>query len=243
VTDPPAGASLAETLIVLMITGLLLGFVADTLQHQNRLVRVQAERAAYADALRVAAVVLQGELRWADPAHDMPAVAPGSVQVRAVRALAIVCGWQGTATLVRLRGIRRPDPDKDSVMLVPGSAVLALRGTADAPDACPHGPDEAVYRITLDERAPRGAMLVFERGSYHLTGNAFRYRRGHAGRQPLTREVFGRARFRAMPLAGAAEALAVHVESRLAIAGRPANLRIVFANAALPLDPDTAAGP
>ncbi len=31
---------------------------------------------------------------------------------------------------------------------------------------------------------------LFERGSYHVSGAALRYRRGRGGRQPLTPEVF-----------------------------------------------------
>jgi hypothetical protein len=31
---------------------------------------------------------------------------------------------------------------------------------------------------------------LFERGSYHLTGSALRYRRGGSGRQPLTPEIW-----------------------------------------------------
>lgn len=238
-----SGSSLVETLIVLVITGLLLGAVAGTLEHQNELVRTQARRAAFADALRVTGVVLQGELRWADPAYDVPVVAPGSLQVRAARAFGVVCGWQGTATLARLRGIRRPDPDKDSVLLVPGEAVLALRSATLAPDACRHGPDEQVYRLTLDELAPRGALLVFERGSYHLSGSAFRYRRGLAGRQPLTAEVLRRGRFRTVSAESVLEALDVHAEANRATDGHASDFRVVFANAAPVLEPDSTGRP
>jgi hypothetical protein len=239
VTGRRAGVSLVETLMVLVVTGLLLGFVAGTLRHQNELVRVQAQRADFADALRVTDVVLRGELRWADPIQDLRAVEPGSVQVRATRALAVVCGWEGAATLVRLRGIRRPDPDKDSVLLVPGAEALALRGAAEAPAACPHDPDERVYRFNLDEPAPRGALLVFERGSYHLVDNAFRYRRGQAGRQPLTAEILGRGWFLPVSMEGRPGALDIHAEPRLNGAGDAADFQVVFANAAPGLLPDT----
>lgn len=234
-----AGVSLVETLIVLVITGLLLGFVTATLRHQCELVRVQAQRAGFADALRMTDVVLQGELRWADPTRDLRAVEPGSVQVRAVRALAVVCGWEGTATVVRLRGMRHPDPDKDSVALVPGAEVLALRGAVEAPEGCPHDPDEHVYRLTLDELAPRGALLVFERGSYHLVDHAFRYRRGQAGRQPLTAEILGRGWFLPVSPAGEPGALDIHAEPRLSSAGSPVDFQVVFANAVPGLLPDT----
>ncbi|HKJ93778.1 MAG TPA: hypothetical protein VJ957_11485 [Longimicrobiales bacterium] len=237
------GVSLLETLIALLITGALLGFVASTLRHQDELVRVQAAHAALARALRVATVVLQGELRWADPVHDVALMAPDSVQVRAVRAFGVVCGWQNGATFVRLRGMRWPDADKDSVALVPGGRVLAVRGATRTPSACTHTAAEAVFRLTLDEPAPRGALLVFERGSYHLSDEAFRYRRGSAGRQPLTDAVLGDARFLAVSgsapwelamRAGPAPA-AAHVE--------PADVRVVFANAMPAFSPDTARSP
>jgi prepilin-type N-terminal cleavage/methylation domain-containing protein len=235
-----AGVTLVETLIVLVIAGVLLGLVGRTLRHQDALVRLQAGRVAFADALRVTDVVLHGELRWADPVEDVRTLPPDSVRVRAMRAFAVVCGWQGTATLARLHGIRRPNPDKDSVLLVPGGNALALRAAAEAPDACSHGRDEAVYRLALDEPAPRGALLIFERGSYHLTNSAFRYRRGDAGRQPLTAEVLKHARFEPGPATGAAEDLDVYAEPGGAVRAQPADLRVVFANAVPALEPDTA---
>lgn len=232
-----AGVSLIETLIALVITGLLLGLVAGTLRRQDSLVRLQAERIAFADAVTVTDVVLHGELRWADPRSDVRMLPPDSVQVRAVRAFAVVCGRQGSATLVRLRGIRRPNPDKDSVLLVPSGDVLALRGAAEAPEDCSHGPDEDVFSLALDEPVTTGAVLIFEPGSYHLANHAFRYRSGDAGRQPLTAEVLQRAWFDSGPATAAG--LGVHAESGLAAPAQPADLRVVFANAVSALLPDT----
>jgi hypothetical protein len=44
---------------------------------------------------------------------------------------------------------------------------------------------------SVDPPVP-GALVVrvFERGSYHVSGGALRYRRGMGGRQPLTLDVF-----------------------------------------------------
>ena len=44
---------------------------------------------------------------------------------------------------------------------------------------------------TIDPPVP-GALVarIFERGSYHVSGGALRYRRGMGGRQPLTLDVF-----------------------------------------------------
>ncbi len=52
------------------------------------------------------------------------------------------------------------------------------------------------YRLGLEpEPASRGIVLIFERGSYHLADGAFRYRRGRAGRQPVTEALLAAGSF------------------------------------------------
>jgi hypothetical protein len=49
---------------------------------------------------------------------------------------------------------------------------------------------EGGIRLTLSSDVPtRGLALVFETGSYSLSDGALRYRRGAAGRQPLTEAI------------------------------------------------------
>ena len=68
----------------------------------------------------------------------------------------------------------------------------AVVGTERAGSPCPAVPATPAYRITLDRELPEPVLLrVFEKGSYHLTGRAFRYRVGLGGRQPLTPERVG----------------------------------------------------
>ncbi|HIF20809.1 MAG TPA: hypothetical protein EYQ27_02630 [Gemmatimonadetes bacterium] len=45
------------------------------------------------------------------------------------------------------------------------------------------------WRLSVTPDEPVVLARLFERGSYHISGKALRYRRGGAGRQPLTPEV------------------------------------------------------
>ena len=110
-------------------------------------------------------------------------------------ALVCVNDTASAGLVVSYVGDRAPDPAKDSVLLLAadgGRAVRALVGTAAPSRPCamlePAG--SAAWR--LDASAPLGtvAAQLFERGSYHLSGSALRYRRGAGGRQPLTPEVW-----------------------------------------------------
>ena len=116
--------------------------------------------------------------------------------LRAFRGTGIVCPPDGISNelVVSFRGDRQPDPEKDSVLLigVDGSRTVAgLSGVGTAQEACGVGPrPPALWR--LDRPVPVDIVLarLFERGSYHLSGSALRYRRGGSGRQPLTPEVW-----------------------------------------------------
>ena len=151
-----------------------------------------AERLARADALRVAGVVLGAELAWLAPA-DIAGAGPDSLRIRALRGTGIVCAGGATDVLVRYQGLRLPEPEKDSVLVVErAERTIALSTVAAAPGACFAGTDETVQRWSGVGPIPTGAvLLVFETGSYSFGGGALRYRRGRAGRQPLTGELLG----------------------------------------------------
>ncbi len=195
----PAGASLPEAIVALVVGLLVLQLGLATLA---RLRAAQADLAARADelvALRISRHVLRRELRHGLPGRDWSADAD-SLSLRAFRGTAIVCAADSVAAavVVSYRGDRAPDPSKDSVLLVTAdgrSAVRALAGTGVAPTPCPGSPAGATARWRLDLGAPTGTVVarLFERGSYHLSGAALRYRRGASGRQPLTPEVWSTA--------------------------------------------------
>jgi hypothetical protein len=183
-----------------IIVALLLGLLVVHLG-LNTLSRLDAARtriAARTDALvalRVTRHVVRRETRYGVGGEDW-AVGGDSLALRAFRGVAVVCRNDPSTAelLVSYHGDRAPDPRKDSLVLVTGEGgrvVRALTSTTAPPIRCEglEAGADAVWR--LDAAAPAGTTLamLFERGSYHLSGSALRYRRGAGGRQPLTPEV------------------------------------------------------
>lgn len=170
------------------LTGIIMAVIAGICVTQMRLARVTAEEAAAAEVRRTVSTVLSGEARRMMQA-DLAAVSADSLALRAFRGSAIPCGTSSTGVLVRYSGDRLPDPAKDSVLVtgvVPESALI-LFGATPAPGMCAALPGELVIELrTSGTIQPAAVLLVFESGSYHLTGRALRYRIGGGGRQPLT---------------------------------------------------------
>lgn len=183
--------------LVALLTGLLvvqLGLVVLARQRdaQNRLSR----RAEGLAAERIVRDLVAGELRRGRPGRDWTVPSGDSLVLRAFRGEGGICPERPSATdiLVAYEGVRAPDPSKDSVLLMDRSGqwsawpLDAVRGSGDS---CPEAPATRVQRWSLGQEPPEGVILarLFERGSYHLSGGALRYRRGAGGRQPLTPEV------------------------------------------------------
>lgn len=193
-TPRRGGFSLVELCLTLVLAGLVGAALVGVLRTQNRLARAHATSAALAEALRIPAVVLPAELRFLDPAADIYGLGRDTIELRAFRGTAVVCGTAGAGVLVRYRGVRVPNPEKDTVLaLVPGTSepTLDVRASRSAPGSCEPVPGASVYRWQLggtSEPAPGTVLLLYEHGSYHLAMRAVRYRRTGAGRQPLTAE-------------------------------------------------------
>lgn len=185
--------------MALLVGLLVLQLGLSTLARFRSTQRELVERADALVTLRIGRHVLRRELRNGVPERDW--IAEGdSVSLRAFRGAAAVCASDTSSAqlVVSYRGDRAPDPSKDSVLLVgrEGMSVpRALVGTGVSPSLCVGPGAGASQRWTLDQAAPAGtvAAKIFERGSYHLSGAALRYRRGASGRQPLTPEVLSAA--------------------------------------------------
>lgn len=187
------GFTVMEALVALLLGWLLTALALGTLARQRTVQSGLARRAETLAALRIARHVLRDEVRSGDGTE---AFGGDSVALRAYRGVGVVCApAPGPRDLVvRVRGIRAPDPAKDSVAVVGaegGTQVFALelRGPSSVP--CPSVAGEGVEEWRLSGDVPGEPLVArfFERGSYHLSGAALRYRRGAAGRQPLTPEV------------------------------------------------------
>ena len=155
-----------------------------------------ARRAETLAALRVARAVLRRELRAGLSGRDWVVFPPDSIRLRAFRAVGRICPDTSSSldALVAWEGVRRPDPEKDSVLLLSSAghwSAADLVGVSPTGERCPASPGAIVDRWRFSLIPPGGAVLarVFERGSYHVSGGAVRYRRGLGGRQPLTPQV------------------------------------------------------
>ena len=158
---------------------------AAAVRSETRLLRDLAE---WRDAARVAGLLLD-----LDAEGFLGPDPRGELAVRAFRWWGAVCGSPATpgAAEIRWRGLRRPDPSKDSVMLVAADGWRTVRAllTASGTSGCGSTAD---LRVTWETRTgDRPAVVVrgFERGTYRVD-DAFRYRRGRGGAQPLTAPVF-----------------------------------------------------
>lgn len=197
-----AGAvSVGELLLVAWLFALVMAGAARFAASQNQLAALQRDRLRLEEAVRTVSVVLGAELRHLTP-DDVAATSTDSIRIRAFRGGGPVCFASGDQVHVGYRGIRQPDPARDSVLLLgPDSATVhGLRSAGPAP-GCTDGID-----AQLESPPPAGAgyALFFETGAYSVTDGALRYRRGQGGRQPLTESVL-----RDMTVHGSAEGFVV----------------------------------
>lgn len=217
VTRRAGTVTLAELLLTLAIFAIVATAAARTLPTQIRASRLQDDLVRRAELVRTVRVILGGELRWVtagDIERDVEAV-----RVRAFRGGGAVCGGADGALDIRFGGVRQPDPSKDSVLLIGrGGSTEARALTAVAGGGCA----ASSLRIGLSEPPDREVLyaLVYEVGSYRLTGGALRYRIGGAGAQPLTEALLTGTRIDPWGTAGVRFELRVHPDSMPALAGR-----------------------
>ncbi len=156
-----------------------------------------ADRGDVVLSLRIARHLVRRELGRTDPTRDW-GTAGDSLWLRAFRGVGLVCPGPSRPNewIVAYRGERDPDPSKDSIEVTYPDGTIryaALTGVGSAPGGC--GVTDSTETMSLwriDPALPTGPVLtrLFERGSYHFSLSALRYRRGRGGRQPLTPEVW-----------------------------------------------------
>ncbi len=115
-----------------------------------------------------------------------------ALELRALRGVALRCRTQPDANWgVAVSGYRAPDADKDSVLVFSGTAGWQVSGlqrrTRNSGLDCQDIPGFSTEVWTLDPPRPDAvAAIYFERGAYRFSADAFRYRVGNGGWQPLT---------------------------------------------------------
>ena len=189
------GVTVVEVLVSLLLGLAVLSFSWSALAHQRTIASRLTSEMDLLSARRLAAIVIGKELRAGVRGRDWVVAAPDSLALRAFRGWGPVCGL-GTEPediVVAYHGERAVNPVKDSVLVLTadGWRQADLTGRSSGYGSCSRdlGGEPEVW--TLDPPVA-GALVVriFERGSYHVSGGALRYRRGLGGRQPLTPEVF-----------------------------------------------------
>lgn len=185
--------SLTEALVALVVGFALLALSATVTLRMAGVVAELRVDAEVVEIHRLVGGVLDTELAGARPGLDW-AEDPDGLAVRAFRGWGVVCRPVEDGAIVGWMGLRLPDPAKDSLELVLAdgrSVVVGLESTAAAdPDPCSGSGAARVVRwpAELEVRPDPVLVRLFERGLYALT-DAFRYRRGRGGRQPLTPAV------------------------------------------------------
>jgi hypothetical protein len=218
----PGATSVAELVLVAWMFAIVLAGIARFAGDQNRLAALQRDRVRYQEAARTGLIVLGAELRFT-AATDVSATSDDSVRLRAFRGGGRVCGLQDGSVRVVYRGVRQPDPAKDSVLLMGSDAIEARRLESVRPSSECGGSLE----LDVDEPGPDAAVyaLLFETGAYVLAEGAVRYRRGAGGRQPLTEPIL-----RGMGLEAATGALQIRLpanrDSLPRLAGPPVKATI-----------------
>lgn len=185
------GFSLPEILIGLVIAGTVAATAISLVLTGLSAFAHHIHSLSAGEALRSPEVVLPSEIRTLVPGIDLAVPDAAVIELRAIRGSGLVCRTDAGRLHLRYTGIRRPDPVKDSALLiVPGGTEKVLPVVASGPGAGECGAATALIEVPTDDAVSEGtAVLIFERGSYHLEQSAFRYRRGMGGRQPLTAEL------------------------------------------------------
>lgn len=189
------GFTLMESLIALLLTVVLLTAAAMLLRGQLGIARRIRLDADLLFAFRLTRSTLEEETRYSYAGRDWDTAAD-TVGLRAFRGTALVCGAPAPGRLsVRYSGWRNPNPAKDSVLVLTYTGrwvavELVGRATGSSGASCGDSTWGSPELWTVDPSVEGVLGRLFERGSYHLTGAALRYRRGRGGRQPVTPEVF-----------------------------------------------------
>ena len=185
------GFALAEVIVAGTLLLLVVQVAWWTAATQSLVATRVVAGARMLDETRLIHQVLATEIRHGEAGEDWM-IDGGDLSLRAFRGIGFTCrtqpadGWG-----VAVAGYRFADSDKDSVLVLstdgrwrPSALVRRSRGPGlDCQQVT--GFSTEVWILDPPPSRPV-AGLFFERGAYRLASDAFRYRRGRGGWQPLT---------------------------------------------------------
>jgi hypothetical protein len=198
-----SGTSLVEVILVVLLLSLVVPVGWALLARQRNAGSGLRTRAEALETLRTLDWILREELAGSLEGRDWIGRGTDSLALRAFRGHAFIDTVQSApgTLMVCFRGIRAPEPEKDSVLVLGSDGrwrahdlVARLSGSSPRCDGEVAGGRSEGW--VLSPSQPGGVLArLFESGSYHLVDRALRYRRGLGGRQPLTPESLVDGRF------------------------------------------------
>lgn len=190
--DARGGATLIETLVTLLLTAIVLSLTWTAVVRFRGAVEDLVARSEALQTERTTWHTLAAEVRAGSP-RDRVVLSREALELRAFRGVAHACpeALDPDAGTVAYEGDRLPDPRKDSLLVLDaggGWSTVRITSREPAVARCESSGASLNERWGWEPDLEKEPVLlrVFERGSYHLANDAFRYRIGAAGRQPLT---------------------------------------------------------
>lgn len=190
-----------EALLALLLLSVVVQGAWGVVARARTAAAYVAGQAEALETIRTLGWLLPEEVSGGRPGRDWWVGEGDSLPLRAFRGLAIVLDPGGPEDRIRVcyRGVRSPNPGKDSILVLGKEGRWAPHGLSDrsrVESSCfgIEGGWEEEWALSPPTEGPVLGRL-FERGSYHLTNRALRYKRGAGGRQPLTPERIDEGRF------------------------------------------------
>jgi len=213
-----SGGSLLEVLLVLALSLWVVHGAWTSLVVHRGAGWGLAERAQDLETVRTLSWLVPEEVVHGRPGTDWWVGDEDSLALRSFRGLALVRRRTEASGsfVVCFRGLRSPDPEKDSVLVLEQDGPWRahdLTSRLSRSDECldAGGGGEEVWTLSPIPSRPV-LMKLFERGTYHLAQKALRYSRGRGGRQPLTPERIEGGRFHGLGEAGGPFAWTLRLE-------------------------------
>lgn len=188
------GFSLIEAIVAILLGAFLVSAAWMGLAQQRKVLEGMIRRTDGLATIRMARTSLARDVSSADDRTVL--MDSDTVGLRVVRGIALPCVVQDPtpnpeSLAVRYRGIRNPNPAKDSIRGLTsdgGWVVAKLMNVVELNECDASNGARGLRLLASSDIETLVYVEIFEAGSYHLSGRALRYRGPGGNRQPLTPE-------------------------------------------------------